>query len=53
MRFTDDYERVHKIINRLEVNGGYCPCNFEKTEDTVCPCREMLENKACHCGLFV
>lgn len=36
-------EKVVKAIKkRLEVTGGYCPCNQGDTpkEDTKCPCKK-------------
>ena len=33
----------------------YCPCAFEQTQDTLCPCksfREQLEPGECHCGRY-
>ena len=47
-------EQVRKeIIARIKANGGYCPCRFEKTEDTKCKCKEFRETGDCICGLFV
>ena len=39
----------------VEANDGYCPCLIERSEDTLCPCkdfREQTEPGECHCGRF-
>jgi anaerobic ribonucleoside-triphosphate reductase activating protein len=48
-----DSIKVKEVRLALKANDGYCPCMFEKNEDTKCPCRTMRENQECHCGLFV
>jgi ferredoxin-thioredoxin reductase catalytic subunit len=42
-----------EILKRIKENDGYCPCRFEKTEDTKCLCRAFRETDECVCGLFV
>lgn len=46
---------VNSILQRVEQNGGECPCpNPGKTfEDRCCPCKEYRENNCCHCTLYV
>lgn len=44
---------VESIRKRLEITGGYCPCLAEKTEDTICPCKDFREKQVCHCSLYV
>lgn len=44
---------VKKIVDRLEINDGYCPCNPNRTPETICPCKDMREKRECHCNLFV
>ena len=38
----------------VEANDGYCPCAIEKTEDTLCPCKDFREQAdgVCHCGRY-
>lgn len=54
-----DSEYVKEIKRKIKDNGGYCPCQLVKNEDTKCRCkmfREQLdrgETGACHCGLWV
>lgn len=38
----------------VAANDGYCPCAIEKTEDTLCMCKEFREQAEgeCHCGRF-
>ena len=45
-----------EMTEAVKENDGYCPCMFEKTEDTKCPCREFMEQQTdgeCHCGRFI
>lgn len=30
----------------------YCPCQPNKTRDTICPCKYMRNYGACRCGLY-
>jgi ferredoxin-thioredoxin reductase catalytic subunit len=55
LKFNTDYNQVHKIIDRLEITGGYCPCipPNEYNKDTECPCKDSKEKKECHCGLLI
>ena len=49
---TKDQNKAEKIIKSIYKNNGYCPCRLTKSEDTKCPCKEMIETQNCHCGLF-
>ena len=43
-----------KFAAQVQQHGDmYCPCQPNRTPDTVCPCRYMREYGACRCGLFV
>ena len=46
---------VEKILNRINKNEGYCPCNQGETpkEDTKCPCKKYREEQYCCCTLYV
>lgn len=49
--------RVNQIAKGLDAKHHkfgefYCPCNFENTEDNICPCKSFREGAECHCGLF-
>lgn len=46
---------VEKILKRIDLNEGYCPCNQGETpkEDTKCPCKKYREEQHCCCGLYV
>lgn len=51
-----DATAYKEMTNAVNENCGYCPCMFEKTEDTRCPCREFREQETegeCHCGRFI
>ena len=59
VEFNKDEEVVNAIRKGLEMNGGYCPCRREKTEDNKCICKEFREQIAdpdfegyCHCMLY-
>ncbi|MGM9655434.1 MAG: ferredoxin thioredoxin reductase catalytic beta chain [Butyricicoccaceae bacterium] len=59
IRLNEDRELVELIREGLRQKGGYCPCRFERTEDTKCICREFREQMAdpdfegyCHCRLY-
>lgn len=59
IRFNSDKEIVETIKEGLKKTGGYCPCKFEKTEDTKCMCKEFREQIKdpdyegyCHCLLY-
>ena len=59
IRLNEDRELVELIREGLRQKGGYCPCRFERTEDTKCICQEFREQMAdpdfegyCHCRLY-
>jgi len=59
VRFNEDAELVAQIKEGLKRKGGYCPCRLQKTEDTICICKEFREQIAdpefegyCHCLLY-
>lgn len=41
-----------ELVAAIRANDGYCPCQFEKTEDTKCPCKTYREEGVCECGLY-
>lgn len=57
MRITvnPDKKYADEIKRKLKANGGYCPCNLIKNEDTKCMCKEFreMESGMCHCGLYI
>ena len=54
-----DKEHVEKMRAALKKNEGFCPCMFEKTDDTKCKCKEFRDQVEqgiegpCHCGLWI
>ena len=48
--------QVNKVLDALDKNGGYCPCQY-KTKDTKCHCKDFREEKAigepCICKIYV
>ena len=53
MMLNPDAAHVRYVRKALKDNGGYCPCQAEKTPDTKCPCKDMREGRGCDCGLYV
>jgi len=49
---TDDKDKAFKILEAIYRNKGYCPCSIEKVDDNKCPCKKMIEQNECHCGLY-
>lgn len=43
----------NKILERIKINEGHCPCIKEFSNDTICPCKEFREKRICHCSLYV
>ena len=59
IRLNEDKEIVKTIKEGLKKTGGYCPCRFEKNEDTKCMCKEFKDQIKdpnfegyCHCMLY-
>lgn len=54
---TDDTLLAIAVRTELQKNGGYCPCQLQKTEDTKCFCKDFIENvkpgKKCICELYI
>lgn len=43
------------ISTAIEDNAGYCVCQVQKTEDSLCMCKAFREQKTsgfCHCGRY-
>lgn len=53
MMLNPDAAHVKYVRKALKDNGGYCPCQVNKTPDTKCPCKDMREGRGCDCGLYV
>lgn len=55
IRVNQNDRLVSEIRKQLEDNGGYCPCNLVKSEDTRCMCKEFreMDSGMCHCGLYI
>ena len=51
-------EDIKLVLEGLERNkhkhgARYCPCRFDRTADSICPCLKMRDTKECCCGLFI
>lgn len=50
-------KKINAILDAIDKNGGYCPCQAGKTKDTECHCKDFRENKKigepCICNIFV
>lgn len=54
MILNPNKEIVDKVINRIYMNDGNCPCQVSTVDkDTRCPCSDFTNNNNCHCSLFV
>lgn len=50
-----NYREINPDIAELvKANDGYCPCAIVKDDDTICPCKEFIEQTdgVCTCGRF-
>lgn len=43
---------VQKVLESIYKNDGHCPCQFEKSDNTLCPCDDFYKGE-CHCKLFI
>ena len=50
-------KKVNAILDAIDKNGGYCPCQAGKTADTKCHCKDFKDNKKigepCICNIYV
>lgn len=55
IRQNPDKKYANEVRRRIKDNGGYCPCNLVKNEDTKCLCKDFreMEEGMCHCGLYI
>ncbi len=52
---TPDFNHRKKIETAVKENNGYCPCMLEKTDDTLCMCkqfRDLSHAEFCHCQRY-
>ena len=51
-----DTEKYADMTVAVFNNGGFCPCMWDKNDDTKCPCKAFREQQTegeCHCGRFI
>lgn len=58
VKLNPDINILKLIFIGLFQNGEkygklYCPCKLQKIDDNICICKDMRENKKCHCKLFI
>ena len=50
-------KQVNAILDSIDKNGGYCPCQAGKDADTKCHCKDFKQNKKigepCICKIYV
>ena len=50
-------KKVNAILDAIDKNNGYCPCQPGQTADTKCHCKDFKENKGigepCICNIYV
>lgn len=51
-RLNPNPKVVKGMIDSIIKNDGHCPCQIDKSDDTLCPCTSFY-NGECHCNLFV
>lgn len=54
IKYTQD-EELKKAIKEKLKQDPHCPCQLQKTDDTICMCKEFREQETegfCHCGLY-
>ena len=47
---------VNAILDAIDANGGYCPCQGDKKPSTKCHCaafRKADIGEVCYCGIYV
>lgn len=54
---SEDIEQVKKVRGALErrkerYGEKYCPCQIDRTSDTICPCKTYRESGNCQCKLY-
>ena len=50
------YADMEALVTALAENDWYFPCQWPRTADTKCKCRDFREQKEpgpCHCGLYI
>lgn len=50
-----DEDFCKEVRAAIKANNGYCPCKFEHTKDTKCPCKNFrveTPDGYCECGLY-
>ena len=53
MELNPNRKVVESIKGMLTMTKGYCPCVMEKTDDSICPCKNMREKGKCCCKLYI
>ena len=54
IEINPDKEFVREMKREIKENNGHCPCQLERTKDTLCMCKEFreMEEGTCCCGLY-
>ena len=57
IRFNPEWDAAHiaRFQNAMKESGGHCICRKDRTPDTMCMCKDFLEQAMpgkCHCGAF-
>ena len=49
-----DKEFAREMRKAIKDNNGHCPCQLERSKDTLCMCKAFrdMEEGTCHCGLY-
>ena len=52
VKLNKNIEKVKKLIEATIKNNGYCLCQFPKSDETRCPCKSLIEEETCICGMY-
>ena len=48
--------KINAILDAIDANGGFCPCQGEKKPSTKCHCAAFRKSdigEVCYCGIYV
>ena len=54
IEINPDKEFVHAMKQAIKDNNGHCPCQLERSKDTLCMCKSFrdMEEGSCICDLY-
>ena len=54
IKISEDKDFVAAMREALKANENHCPCQLQRTVDTLCMCKSFreLDEGVCECGLY-